>query len=448
MFCLFFEGSPCYDDVNTLVACRMNMAELSHNDLDMIVMGHLQQLRANSSSTMKTKHHSAKDRTRASMKYCLFGKQVCRNTFLFAFNMGIKQYKNLCKHYDENGFVPPVHGNVGKRPSNSYSVEDEKKAVDFIKNFADIHAMPLPGRMPRMKDYTVMMLPSDVTKHNIWKSYVTSCVESASNPVSLTKFKEIWNMYLPQISVMKIASDLCVTCQNNNNLIMKSVNCTEEEKSERLREQEVHLNQAKECRQYYRKQCDASSAYINSLTPEQKESDELDGPVHVSFDYAQNLFYPHSAQQVGPIYFKTPRKCIVFGVCCEAYPQQVNYLIDESECTGKGPNETISYLHHYLSNHALKSKRYLFHCDNCRGQNKNNYVMQYMSWRTLVGLNTDVEVSFMVPYHTWFAPYWCFGLMKLKYRRSNLSTLSDVANCVATSTRQGKAWHPLAGGQS
>ena len=133
MFCLYFEGSPCYDDVNTLVACRMNMAELSHNDLDMIVMGHLQQSRANSSSTMKTKHHSAKDRSRASMKYCLFGKQVCRNTFLFAFNMGIKQYKNLCKHYDENGFVPRVHGNVGKRPSNSYSVEDEKKAVDLLR---------------------------------------------------------------------------------------------------------------------------------------------------------------------------------------------------------------------------------------------------------------------------------------------------------------------------
>ena len=42
-----------------------------------------------------------------------------------------------------------------------------------------------------------------------------------------------------------------------------------------------------------------------------------DVTVHYSFDYAQQVFYPHQAQQVGPIYFKTPRKCQCFGVCCE-----------------------------------------------------------------------------------------------------------------------------------
>ena len=34
--------------------------------------------------------------------------------------------------------------------------------------------------------------------------------------------------------------------------------------------------------------------------------------------------------QPGPIYFKTPRKCGIFGVMCEAIPRQVNYLIDEA----------------------------------------------------------------------------------------------------------------------
>ena len=47
---------------------------------------------------------------------------------------------------------------------------------------------------------------------------------------------------------MSIASDLC---QNNNNLIMKSVNCSGEEKSECLKAQEKHLNLAKQCRNYY-----------------------------------------------------------------------------------------------------------------------------------------------------------------------------------------------------
>jgi hypothetical protein len=39
--------------------------------------------------------------------------------------------------------------------------------------------------------------------------------------------------------------------------------------------------------------------------------------LHYSWDYAQQVHFPHHAQQVGPIYFKTPRKCNVFGLCSE-----------------------------------------------------------------------------------------------------------------------------------
>ena len=68
--------------------------------------------------------------------------------------------------------------------------------------------------------------------------------------------------------------------------------------------------------------------------------DVLDGALHISFDYAQNMLIPHSPQQVGPIYFKTPRKCHLFGICSESLPKQINYLIDENELTGKGANKT------------------------------------------------------------------------------------------------------------
>ena len=185
--------------------------------------------------------------------------------------------------------------------------------------------MPLPGKMPRMKDYTVMMLPSDVTKANLWRQYSRACAESSSPDVCLTKFKNIWKLYLPHIAIMKISTDLCDTCQQNNNFIMKSVNCTEAEKSARLKQQEDHLALAKECRAYYKQQCEDSSEFWNSLSDEQKQSrNQLDGTIHVSFDYAQNVLIPHSPQQVGPIYFKTPRKCHLSGICAESLPKQVN----------------------------------------------------------------------------------------------------------------------------
>ena len=52
---------------------------------------------------------------------------------------------------------------------------------------------------------------------------------------------------------------------------------------------------------------------------------------HYSFDFAQQVHYPSNPLQPGPIYFLTPRKAAaIFGVCCEAIPRQVNFVIDEA----------------------------------------------------------------------------------------------------------------------
>ena len=68
---------------------------------------------------------------------------------------------------------------------------------------------------------------------------------------------------------------------------------------------------------------------------------------HYSFDFAQQIHYPSNPQQPGPIYFKTPRKCGVFGVLAEALPQMVLFLLDEEVDTGKGANTVISMLHFF-----------------------------------------------------------------------------------------------------
>ena len=97
---------------------------------------------------------------------------------------------------------------------------------------------------------------------------------------------------------------------------------------------------------------------------------------HYSFDFAQQVHYPHNPLQPGPMYFKTARKCAVFGVCCEGIPRQVNYLIDEASDTGKGANTVVSLLHHFLERHGLGEVNLHLHADNCSGQNKNNTVLQ------------------------------------------------------------------------
>ncbi|XP_065191920.1 uncharacterized protein LOC135823013 [Sycon ciliatum] len=81
---------------------------------------------------------------------------------------------------------------------------------------------------------------------------------------------------------------------------------------------------------------------------------------HYTFDFAQNVFLPKTARQEGPMYFKTPRKVQVFGVCCEGIPKQINYLLDESDtivADGKkshNPNTVVSAIHHYFKTHGLQ----------------------------------------------------------------------------------------------
>ena len=92
--------------------------------------------------------------------------------------------------------------------------------------------------------------------------------------------------------------------------------------------------------------------------------------VHYAFDFAQQVHYPSNPLQPGPIYFLTPRKAAIFGVCCEAMPRQVNFVIDEASDTGKGANTVISLLDYFFSHHGLGETSVSLHADNCSGQTR------------------------------------------------------------------------------
>ena len=113
----------------------------------------------------------------------------------------------------------------------------------------------------------------------------------------------------------------------------------------------------------------------------------------------------------------------------------MNYLTDEAVNTGKGSNAIISMIHHFLATHSLGESKLELHADNCSGQNKNRYVLCYLAWRVLAGLNTDIELSFLRVGHTKFSPDWCFGLLKQTFRRTRVGCLEDIVKVVETSSQ-------------
>ena len=145
---------------------------------------------------------------------------------------------------------------------------------------------------------------------------------------------------------------------------------------------------------------------------------------------AQQVHYPSNPLQPGPIYFLTPHKCGIFGVCCEAIPRQINDLIDEANDTGKGANTNVSMLHHFFQVHGLGENSVHLHADNCVGQNKNNTMLHYLIWRVMVGLHKEITLSFLIVGHTKFSPKWCFGFLKRCFRRTSVACLSDLERVV------------------
>ena len=412
-----------------LVEHRMQCIELSSTELDLVVLGALNSFMNLSSG--KKRHR---------MCYFFRSVQVCKKTFLFVYGIGKYRLENLKAHLKRHGIAPRTHGNTARLPKNALAHETLNRAVTFVKNFASEQAVALPGRVPNFKNLKVQLLPSCESKASVWRRYIKASEENNLNAVSYTKFVALWNTLTPYIVIMTPASDLCSLCQLNNAKITKNVNVTEQEKLSCLRDQETHLHEAKTEREFMKTNIAAckevlQGSDIDLLTG--RPSCSFKGTMHYSYDYAQQVHIPSNPQQPGPIYFKTPRKCGLFGICCEGIPRQVNYLIDEAVATGKGANSTISYVHHFFSTHGAGETDVQINADNCGGQNKNNFVIWYYCWRVLCALHDSVLYSFLIAGHTKFSPDWCFGLIKQSFRRRYVSSLFDLMEAVDQSTITG-----------
>ena len=62
----------------------------------------------------------------------------------------------------------------------------------------------------------------------------------------------------------------------------------------------------------------------------------------------------------------------------------------------------------------------------------------YLAWRVATGLSKSCELSFMIPGHTKFSPDRFFGLIKRKYRHTDVSSLAEISKLVEESTKGGQ----------
>ena len=168
---------------------------------------------------------------------CLFfifslGFPICKDFFLNLYGIGKKRLENLQRHYKKNGILPRVHGNKERLHIRVCSLETVQTVVSFLDNYAEEHAVALPGRVPGFKCTDVRLLPSSNTKASIHRVYKCAAASAGVTAISYPKFVEVWNKLRPQVRITKPMTDLCHKCQKNNTSIYRSANLPDDEKSE------------------------------------------------------------------------------------------------------------------------------------------------------------------------------------------------------------------------
>uniref|UniRef100_A0A1X7TDE0 Uncharacterized protein n=1 Tax=Amphimedon queenslandica TaxID=400682 RepID=A0A1X7TDE0_AMPQE len=104
------------------------------------------------------------------------------------------------KNYRMNGLIPRVHGNAGKTPNHALTFDDILRVVAFIRNYAEVHGISLPGRIPGMKSYeNKKFLPCSTSKRQVYLEYAESCEGLYVKACAETTFNMLWRRYLPYI---------------------------------------------------------------------------------------------------------------------------------------------------------------------------------------------------------------------------------------------------------
>ncbi len=372
-------------------------------------------------------------------------RPVCKGVFLFYYGESIDRLKRLQKTFLTEGVKLPMHGNKGSHPVHACSILDRDTIKSFIINFSEIHGLPDPGRDVRKgKGRLRILLPSVMNYVSIHQVYQTSIIDAGNEAVGYRTFLRVWQDELSYIVFNNPKSDLCIQCEDFKKKLNQVAAILDEEKEAKqakIYQNAIdHINHAKKERMYYRAYALLASKNYRKIQSRESspcKANSIDTMMHYSWDFAQQFHYPFEDQQVGPIYFKTPRRAQLFGDCGEGIPKQVNYLIDEADFLAKDANTVISLLDHFFENHGLGEKSVYLTADNCTGQNKNNALIQYLMYRVLMGLHDNIELSFLVVGHTKFSPDGYFGLIRNRYRRSQVYTYDQLASTIEQSSPNG-----------
>ena len=121
---------PCSSKFSkeSIQSSRDSCAELSHNELDILIMAQLKS--GTDKNNRTTFYHN--------------GIAICRATFFLLHGISRKKFYNIKKSFSKNGLMPRIHGNTKRTPHNTLSFSAVQSVVKFLLSYAEQNAVVFP----------------------------------------------------------------------------------------------------------------------------------------------------------------------------------------------------------------------------------------------------------------------------------------------------------------
>ena len=216
----FQRGCECQDDQcfkglnpDAVYKHRLNIADLTKAEHDMYLMGLIRSCLTNPYETNK---HTERQRLRA--QYVYQGRRVCLDAFLYLENCTYYQIKRIRKHLITNGVTPRVHGNYGKVPHNTFSLDIYQIATNFLKNFIKEQEIK---QKTKAANNSPLYLPADVTRKTVHDLYKDYCQHSYPNVkcMGYATFRTFLKVQFRQLKFSRLEFVIrAASSQNQNNL--------------------------------------------------------------------------------------------------------------------------------------------------------------------------------------------------------------------------------------
>lgn len=163
----------------------------------MYLMGVTMACLANPDTTVRHK-----ERRRLRAQYVYQGRRVCLDAFLYLENCTHYQLKRIRKHVMTHGVAPRVHGNHGKKPHNTFSLDIYRHATEFLKQYLETHT----GETGITNTKQVIQLPWDITRKNLHDAYKEygQILEPGIKLMGYSTFRHFMKEQFPNVRFCKV----------------------------------------------------------------------------------------------------------------------------------------------------------------------------------------------------------------------------------------------------